>query len=140
MNQPIFIRPYVPTDYEAVRRLYEIPATFGGQFDADRDSKERLDEQSAHDRESILIAEADGRIVGTVSILADNRFAWLMRFAATDPRATGMLCDEACRILKERGHKQVLVYAPTSDSSFKTRYTSVGFNTGDEYTCFWREI
>ena len=140
MNPLISIRPYVPADYEAVRQLYEIPATFGGLFDPDRDSRERLDEQSAKEPESILVAEADGRIVGTVSILADKRFAWLMRFATTDPRAVDMLCDEACRILKENGHKQVLVYAPASDSSFGTRYTSLGFNSGDDYTCFWREI
>ena len=140
MNQTISIRTYVPADYTAVRTLYEIPGTFGGQFDADRDSEDRLDEQSTKDSSSILVAEADGRIVGTVSILADKRFAWLMRFVATDPRAVDALCDEAYRILKERGHKQVLVYAPASDTSFETRYNSLGFNTGDEYTCFWREI
>ena len=59
----ISIRPYVPTDYESVRKLYEMPGTFGGQFDADRDSKERLDEQSAQVVNSILIAEDGGRIV-----------------------------------------------------------------------------
>jgi len=140
MKSPISIRPYVPADYEAVRALYEIPGTFGGQFDEDRDSKERLVEQIAKDASSILLAEEGGRIVGTVSILADNRFAWLMRFAATDPRAIDMLCDEGCKILKERGHKQVLVYAPASDSSFDIRYKSLGFNKGDNYACFWKEI
>jgi hypothetical protein len=136
----ISIRPYVAADYEAVRTLYEIPGTFGGQFDVDRDSKERLDEQSAKDPKSILVAEEVGRIVGTVSTLADKRFAWLMRFAATDPRAVDMLCDDACKILKERGHRQVLVYAPASDSSFEIRYKSLGFNKGDDYACFWKEI
>ena len=136
----ISIRQYVPADYEAIRALYEIPGTFGGQFDADRDSQERLDEQSTKDAKSILVAEGGGRIVGTVSILADKRFAWLMRFAATDPQAVEVLCDEACKILKDRGHKQVLVYAPSSDSSFQIRYNSLGFSIGNDYTCFWKEI
>ena len=140
MSQLISIRPYASTDYEAVRALYEMPETYGGQFDEDRDSKERLDEQSAKDTQSILVAEEGGRIVGTVSILADKRFAWLMRFAVMDPRAVDMLYDEACRILKERGHKQVLVYAPASDSSFEIRYKSLGFNKGGDYTCFWKEL
>lgn len=137
---PISIRPYVPADYGAIRALYEISGTFGGQFDADRDSQERLGEQSTKDAKSILVAEESGRIVGTVSILADKRFAWLMRFAATDPRAVEILCDEACKILKDRGHTQVLIYAPASDSSFEIRYDSLGFTKGSEYTCFWKEI
>lgn len=136
----ISIRPYVPADYEVVRTLYEKPGTFGGQFDADRDSKQRLDEQSAEDADSILVAEEDGRIIGTVSILADKRFAWLMRFAATDPRAADRLFDEVCKILKERGHSQVLVYAPISDASFEARYSFLGFLKGSDFTCFWREV
>lgn len=140
MNSTIAIRPYVSADYEALRALYEISGTFGGQFDADRDSKDRLDEQSREDGQSILIAEEGGEIVGTVSIFANKRFAWLVRFAITDPRAVNLLYEVACKILKERGHKQVLVYAPASDPSFEARYNPLGFNKGYDYTCFWREI
>jgi hypothetical protein len=140
MNQSMSVRPYVSADYESVRELYEIPGTFGGQVDIDRDSKKRLDEQSAKDSKSILVAEENGKIVGTVSILADARFAWLVRFAVTNPSAADVLFDEACNILKERGHNQVLVYAPAADSSFETRYTSLEFIKGDDYTCFWKEL
>lgn len=136
----ILIRPYVPADYEAVSELYKVPSLYGGQFDEDRDSKNRLDEQSAKDAESILVAEENGKIVGTVSILADKRFAWLMRFAVQQPEAITALCDKACAVLKARGHSQVLVYAPT-DSSFKLRYESLGFNGGQQsYDVFWRTL
>lgn len=140
MYPMIYIRPYVPTDYDAVVDLYNKPG-FGGQFDEDRDSKEKLDAQSAKDANSILVAEVDGEVVGTVSILADERFAWLLRFAVRDPRAVEVLCTEACDILKQRGHSQVLVYAPTNDSSFKLRYGSLGFKEGEQsYDIFWKEL
>lgn len=136
----ILIRPYVPDDYEAISGLYKIPGLYGGQFDEDRDSKERLNEQSAKDAESILVAEENGKIVGTVSILEDKRFAWLMRFAVQHPEAVTALCDKACAILKARGHSQVLVYAP-ADSSFKIRYESLGFEEGKQsYDVFWRTL
>jgi hypothetical protein len=136
----ISVRPYVPADYEAVSSLYQVPG-FGGQFDEDRDSQKRLDEQAAKDPSSILVAEEENVIVGTVSILADKRFAWLIRFAVRDPRAVETLSDEACRVLKERGHSQVLVYAPANDSSFSLRYQTLGFNAGEQsYDVFWRSL
>lgn len=140
MNSKITIRSYAPTDYEAVHALYENSKTYGGQFDADRDSKMRLDQQSGEEVWSILVAEEGGVIVGTVSILADKRFAWLVRFAVTNTHSADLLYEAAIKILSERGHKQVLVYAPTSDPSFEARYDSLGFNKGADYTCFWREI
>ena len=137
----ISIRPYVPADYEAISALYKVSANFGGQFDEDRDSKERIDEQSAKDAKSVLVAELGGKVIGTVSILADKRFAWLMRFAAQDPQAVDALCEGAARILKERGHSQVLVYAPAGDPSFKARYESLGFNAGGQsYDVFWKSL
>jgi len=134
------VRPYVPADYEAVSELYKASGTFGGQFDDDRDSEKRLNQQSMKDAKSILVAEENGMVIGTVSIFADLRFVWLMRFAVQHPEATSILCDEACRILKERGHSQVLVYAPM-DSSFKLRYESLGFKEGEQsYDVFWRTL
>jgi hypothetical protein len=136
----IEVRSYVPDDYEAVTGLYRIPSLYGGQFDEDRDSKARLNEQITKDPNSILVAEEDGNLVGTVSILADKRFAWLMRFAVQHPDAVTVLCDKACQILKERGHSQVLVYAP-EDASFKLRYESLGFTEGGQtYNVFWKPL
>jgi hypothetical protein len=135
----ISVRPYASADYEAVSALYKNSANFGGQFDEDRDSEERLDEQCTADPKSILVAEVGSEVVGTVSILADKRFAWLMRFAVRDPQAVEALCDKACEVLKERGHSQVLVYAPSGDPSFKSRYQSLGFSEGEQsYNVFWR--
>jgi hypothetical protein len=134
------IRSYVPDDYEAIFDLYKSPG-FGGQFDEDRDSKVRLDEQSAKDSNSILVAEQDGAVVGTVSILADKRFAWLMRFVVRDPRAVEALLNKACEILKNRGHSQILVYAPANDSSFKIFYENLGFQEGlQSYNVFWKPL
>jgi hypothetical protein len=134
------IRPYIPEDYEAVSELYKTPASFGGQFDEDRDSEVRLGEQSSKDPNSILVAEDNGKVVGTLSILADSRFAWLMRFAVVNPDVAIPLCKYACSILKERGHSQVLVYAPL-DNSLRLRYESLGFREGEQsYDVFWKTL
>jgi predicted N-acetyltransferase YhbS len=131
------IRAYRPEDYEALKALYETPDSFGGQFDEDRDSATRMNEQAQEDPESILVAEENGSIIGTVSILQDKRFAWLLRFAVSNDQTAELLFNEASTILKRKGHSQVLVYAPNS-STFVERYSKLGLNTGNSYTSFWR--
>lgn len=136
------IRSYKIEDYEAVSKLYKDYSTFGGQFDNDRDSGERLEKLINEKPDSILVAESNGEILGTVTMFEDVRCAWLFRFAVaknTD-EVTKELYRSAAEILKSKGHKQVLVYAPVGVSRFEERYKNIGFNKGDDYTCYWREL
>jgi len=141
----ISIRPYKNSDYEEIALLYKNSELYGGQFDENRDSEERLRAQIESDPESILIAaEKEGKMVGTISLIVDKRVAWFFRFAVSkgeyEREAAKALYEKAASILKSRGHNQVLVYTPYNDMSLYTRYENLGFTKGSDYTCYWKDI
>jgi predicted N-acetyltransferase YhbS len=138
----MIIRNYKSEDYDSVVNLYKDSTTYGGQFDEDRDSKERLEKLSVNKPGAILIAEDSGNIVGTVTLFEDGRLAWLFRFAVVgnSTNITRKLYVKAVEILKSKGHKQVLVYAPAGDNQFEKRYHELGFNKGDDYACYYRDL
>ena len=133
------VRSYAPRDYEAVIDLYKKGELYGGQYDPDRDSKERLSRKIMADTDSILVYEINGTITGTVSLIEDERVAWLFRFATSSDDVAGALYDTALEILKARGHKQVLVYAPLQEN-FSKKYTALGMAEGGAYACYWASI
>lgn len=136
------IRNYKPSDYEQLKALYLDASIFGGQFDEARDSEERLKKKIEADPEAILVAEIDGDLVGSVSLIDDGRVAWLFRFAVKDNdlEVAEKLKNQAIEILKGRGHKQVLVYSPAGNSMLDNKYEKLGFSKGDDYTCYWQEL
>ena len=137
----IQIRPYHPTDYQNLKQLYLSSNTFGGQFDEDRDSQEKIDAQIASNSSSVLVAEEDGKILGSVSLFQDKRFAWLIRFAVieeVEKEVSELLFKKASEILKKAGHTQVLVYGPSADEKFLERYKDLGFTSGESYIAHWR--
>ncbi len=138
------IRNYNPeTDYPGIEALLSAEGTFGGQFDEARDTKERIDALESTKPGSVLVAEEDGEILGTVTLFEDGRSAWLYRFAVqqdNETEITKLLNEKALQTMKDRGHTQVLVYAPTGDRHFEDRYTSLGFNKGGDYTAYWQDI
>ena len=133
------IRAYTTADYEQVVVLYKREDLYGGQFDADRDSAARLEAAIKEDPNSVLVAEEDGKIVGTVSLLQNARQAWLFRFAAEEGAVNG-LYERAAEVLKARGHKQVLVYSAAGDKVLDERYLKLGFTKGNNFTAFWKEF
>ncbi len=136
------VRNYTPADYPDLAALYKQSELFGGQFDENRDGEERLARKIASDPESILVCESKGKIVGTVSLIEDGRVAWLFRFAVVkgehEEAVTTALSEKALAILRDRGHKEVLVYAPAGDQGFEERYKKLGFEKGTDYTCYYR--
>ena len=138
------IRNYNPdTDYPSIEALLNAEGTFGGQFDEARDTKERIDALESAKPGSVLVAEDDGVIVGTVTLFEDGRSAWLYRFAVqqdNEAEITKHLNEQALQTMKDRGHTQVLVYAPQGDKHFEDRYASLGFNKGSDFTAYWQDI
>ena len=136
------IRNYKSEDYSQVAELYRDSSLFSGQFDTDRDAEERLASRVKTDPQSILVCEMDDKIIGTVSLIEDGRVAWLFRFAVQKGKdeAIKALHNKAIDILKERGHKQVLVYSPVGNEPLDNRYINLGFQKGSDYTCYWKEI
>ncbi|MFZ2126509.1 MAG: GNAT family N-acetyltransferase [Candidatus Microsaccharimonas sp.] len=133
------IRNYAPSDYGQLKTLYLDSSFYGGQFDEARDSEERL-RKIGHD--SILVAEDNGMIFGTVSLIDDGRVAWLFRFAVKDNdlKVARALKEKAIEVLKSRGHTQVLVYSPIDNKQLDRRYLDLGFNKGGDYTAYWQEV
>ncbi len=134
------IRAYKPDDYKQLVELYKQGELYGGQFDQDRDSEDRIAQRVKDDKDAILIAEQDGELVGTLSIIEDARVAWLFRFAVKDNEAAAQLYAAAVELLRQRGHKQILVYSPTDDEQLDKRYKSLGFTQGGNYTCYATNI
>ena len=138
------IRTYTPKDYPRLAALYKQSALYGGQFDENRDSEERLRKRTEADPDAILVAEQDGEIIGTVSLIEDGRVAWFFRFAVLqgndEAAVTKALCDKAFEALKAKGHNQVLVYTPVGDERLHSRYSDLGFNHGGDYACYWKDI
>ena len=140
----MLVRNYKTEDYQQIISLYKQSELYGGQFDENRDSEERLSRRIASDPEAILVCETEGKIIGTVSLIEDGRVAWLFRFAVEkseyEQNAINALCDKALAILRAHGHKQVLIYAPANSKDFEQRYSVLGFEKGNDYTCYWRDI
>jgi predicted N-acetyltransferase YhbS len=138
------IRNYNPeTDYPAIESLLRDSETYGGEFDEARDTKERIDTLEANKPNSVLVAEINNEIVGTVTLFEDVRSAWLYRFAVKkeyEEQATKSLWEKAQETMRLRGHTQILVYAPAGNSGFENRYNKLGFNTGGDYTAYWQDI
>lgn len=136
------IRGYQDADYGKLKELYQHPEWYGGVFDEARDGQERLARKIAADPEAIMVLEKDGELLGTISLIEDGRVAWLYRFIVRDfePNVTKALYDEAVKVLRQRGHTQMLVYSAIDDVNLDRRYQSLGMTKGSNYACFWKDI
>ena len=114
--------------------------TFGGEFDGARDSEEKIRNLVTDKPDYVWAAEVDGQLVGTVTVFEDGRACWLYRFAYRDRQVGQALWDQARQVAADRGHSQVLVYAPAGDTEFEKRYNDLGFNTGHSFTAYWQDI
>ncbi|MCA9333513.1 GNAT family N-acetyltransferase [Candidatus Saccharibacteria bacterium] len=136
----MIVRRYKPEDYAQLKALYLDSSLYGGQFDEARDGSDRLQKKIEADPDSILVAEENGKLTGTVSLIDDGRVAWLFRFAVSSAEVATALHDKAIEVLKSRGHTQVLVYTPAGNNELDSRYEKLGFTKGGDYTCYWKEV
>lgn len=136
------LRSYQDSDYEQLKALYEQTELYGGVLDEARDGRERLAKKIADDPEAILVYEAPGELLGTISIIEDGRVAWLYRFIVKDfdEDISKQLYDRAAATLKNRGHSQVLIYSAVNDPTLDKRYYDLGMTKGSDYTCFWKNL
>ena len=137
------LRNYTDADYENLKELYQHSEWFGGQFDDDRDSQQRLAKIIARDPEAIIVAEEGGKIIGSISLFEDGRTAWLFRFVVKDNKESVVkeLYERAAAILRERGHEQVMASAPVGEESFRKRYVeALGMIKTEDYTYYWTRI
>lgn len=137
------IRNYSQTDYEQLISLYKQSDQF--KFDEVTDSEAGLARKVEKDPDSLLIAEEEGKIVGSVSIIEDGRIALLFRLIA-DPNTTNKdeilkaLVEKAEAIVKARGYLEMHNTAPTNDLNALMERERLGFTQGGTYTWFWKKI
>ncbi len=136
------IRSYRDSDYDQLKNLYLHPEWYGGVFDESRDGRERLAAKIQSDSEAIIVYEDDSTILGTVSIIEDGRVAMLYRFI-TSPENHDMakkLYAAATKVLKKRGHTEVLVYSAINNPVLDKKYMQLGMIKGSDYRCFWASL
>lgn len=140
----ILVRSYTDADYAAIKALYQDSTLYGGQFDEARDAQEILARKIAADPDALLVAEINGILVGTISIIDDGRVAMLFRFAvqkgSMETEITHMLYKAASAVLHARGHTQILVYTPADNKHLQERYNALGMQQGNNYTCYWSTV
>ena len=138
------IRSYTDDDFDQLMALYDRSELYGGQRDDNRDSRSKLQDRIMNDPSAIIVAEDDGKIVGTVSLIEDGRVAWLFRFAVQKIDNEKNILDKlyvyATDALKKKGHNQVLVYSPAGNTDLDQRYKELSFQQGGDYTCYWKDI
>lgn len=131
MNK-IHIRPYTTNDYISVRRNMEE----GGLYYPEIDAEQKLNEKITRNPESILVAELNGAVIGSVFIVEDGWAPFFFRLAvAKDYRGKGVgsrLLEEVECVLAEKGHQKVYCLVNDNDTELKTYYTKRGFEEGDK--------
>src|SRR5262249_46869766 len=117
-------------------------AAYGGNFDADRDTNDRLLATAVAG--NLYVAHEAGAVVGTFMILDNPHSFWLLRFAV-DPALSSArevaaeLSAKALAIAKERGHASIIVYTDSEDAALNQRYEQLGFHKAGRYQCYWKE-
>lgn len=137
--QEIEIRSYTPRDHEQVKGLYEE----SGWFDPVTDAEERLKAKVEKMPDSILVAAEDSLVVGTVSLIYDERMALLFRLVTRNGEGRVIrqrLLEEGQSVLREWGAEEVHIIAPVEDNKLQQEYVERGFIRGNKYRWMWKNI
>lgn len=137
------VKPYQNSDFEELVSLYKNQSSYGGHFDPERDTPERLELTAKAGNLYVLRNEAE--LLGSFMILDNPHSFWLLRFAvkpglASSGEATRKLFDSAAQIAKERGHQSVIVYTDNDDGALNQRYIDLGCQKAGAYRCYWKEV
>ncbi len=140
-DSPAHIRAYSSADYEAVKALI----MEGNLYFEEQDSAEKLEMKISHDPESILVAEVDSQVVGTVFIVEDGGWvAFVFRLVVSKThRGKGIataLLDKATEIIRERGHNDVTVLVDEDDEELQQFYAKKEYERGGNYRWMFKPI
>jgi hypothetical protein len=137
------IRYYLPSDYSQLIKLYQTSGEF--KVDEITDSEDNIKRKIERDPKSILLAEENGELLGSVSIIEDGRIALLFRFVAKGSNEekeniSKQILHEAESLLKDRGYEEVHNTVPLDDLTALTEKEGIGFTKGNAYMWFWKKI
>lgn len=134
------IRLYTQEDYQQTKKIL----TEGSLFYDPMDSQERLTKKIKRDPESILVAEENSQIVGTVSFMEDGRMPFIFRLAIdTSHRKQGLgkaLMERAKEILRLRGYNEINILVDERDEELQDYYRKQGYEKGNTYRWMSKEL
>lgn len=136
----IEIRPYIDLDYERLISLYKKSSAYGGKYDPERDTEEKL--KLVSEQGNLLVAVEGDAFLGSVMILDNPHTFWLLRFATMpdEIEAAKKLADAATAIAKDRGHNSIIAYTDPKNEELNNRYVDTGFSGSKNYKCYWRTV
>ena len=134
------VRPYRPEDYPTIKRNLES----ANMFDEMWDGQTNVDSLAAEEPTNILVAEQDGKVVGSLFI---DQFgadlAFIYRVVVDEKyRGQGIatsLLTAARDTLAKRGVKEVALFVNSEDDGLQDFYARQGFKKGTRsYKAMWR--
>jgi ribosomal protein S18 acetylase RimI-like enzyme len=136
------IRNYQEQDYEAIMQNLKQ----ADMFDEVWDGKTNFSSLIHEDPTNILVAEVDGKVVG--SVLIDQfgaELAFIYRLVVSeDYRRQGVgarLIDAAHDTLRARGTKEVALFADATNEKLIQYYRGKGYTEGKhKYKTMWRSL
>lgn len=140
-REGLIVRLYTENDYEAVAANLQA----GGLLDADRDTAERLKQRIEVDPASVLVAELDGEVVGSVYLPVEGVTPFLFHAVVAERfRRQGigtMLVEEGIRQLRQRDlAADVEVFIKSGNRTSQRMFSRLGFVEGDRYVSMWRSV
>ena len=128
------VRSYRPSDYPQVADLWRAVWSELGS----NDTPEALQDKAAHDRGPFLVAELEGRVVGTAMASWDGRWAWISRVAVHpgyQRRGIGReLMAEVERRLAALGAQRAYLITGAESQGATRFYRSLGYEVRDGLT------
>jgi len=113
-------------------------------FDETWEARENLKRKIVRDKESILIAEEDGEIVGCVFIVEDGWNAFIWRLCVKESyRKKGiglLLMQKAEEIIKSRCIKESSIFVDIKNDSLQNWYQKQGYLKGGDWTFMYKKI
>ncbi len=135
------VRSYQASDFDSLIELYKDKSSYGGKYDPQRDTPERL--LRTAEQGNLYVDEGEGgQLLGSVMILDNPHSFWLLRFVVkdNDPKVARLLADYAQDLARQRGHESIIVYTDPSDEALNQRYIELGYTSSTNYKCYWVDV
>jgi|APHM01.1.fsa_nt_gi Predicted acetyltransferase len=134
------IRSYVDEDFKEVRRILRDTELYNPEID----TEERFRHKANRSRGSILVAEEEQKVIGTVFITDDATNVLLTRLAVEpknqDNGIGTDLVEAAEEKLIERDVPVSVAFAETGNKELKEWYRKRGYEAKGKYTMMWKEL
>ena len=138
----MIIRNYQSSDYEAIARNLKND----GGYDPVWDGQSNFESLVAENPANILVAEVDGKVVG--SVLIDQfgaDLAFLYRLIVDEDYRrqgiAGQVIEAAHHELRARGAREVALFADSDRPELLKYYRGKGYTEGEhKYKTMWRSL